>query len=75
MSGPISIKPCAHPPTALRAIADGMDSGDFDTEDVTIIVGTDVFHCGQVADDRAAVQAVWNMVFGIAKLMRAATNE
>ena len=65
----IMIKPCAHPPTALRNIADAMESGEFTMQDVTVIAGTEVFHCGQVDDAKAATEAVWNMVYGISKLM------
>jgi hypothetical protein len=75
MSNVFQIKPCAVPQIALRNIADGMDSGEFCAENVTIIAGTEVFHCGCVDDARAAMEAVWNMTYGIHKLMNAGLKE
>lgn len=64
------IKPCANAPQALRNIADKMDSGEFDIDNVTIIAGTDVFQCGEFDEGRAVENAIFNLTFGIQKLMK-----
>jgi hypothetical protein len=46
-----------------------MDRGEFTEREVTVIAGPDVFHVGCVDDARAAEQAVWNMTYGVHKLM------
>jgi len=66
----IQLKPCAHAATALRNIADMMDDGEITAEECTVIAGTDVFHCGEFDDGRAAANAIFNMTMGIQKLMR-----
>lgn len=58
-------------PTALRNIADGIESGDFVGDNCTVIIGKDVFHSGDFNEALAIVNAVWNMTFGIHKLMAA----
>lgn len=70
MNNVIQIRPCANASIALRNIADAMDRGEFASDEVTIIAGADIFHCGQVSDERAAEQAIFNMTMGIHKLMR-----
>ena len=60
--------------TALRNIADGIDEGKFEDTGCTVICGTDVFYCGNVDDNTAATEAIWDMTFGIHRLM-AATHE
>lgn len=66
----VQLKPCANAAMALRNIADSMESGEIATNEVTIIVGTDVYHCGGICDERAAENAVFNMTMGIHKMMR-----
>ena len=69
------IKASMHVPTALRRIADQIDRGDLDVPgDVgTLILNSEIFHIGRhIADDRAAMQTVWDCVFGVAKLMHGA---
>ena len=56
---------------ALRAIADGIDAGEFDGSECTLILGYDVFHIGTDKDDQAAANAVFDMQYGIHKLMAA----
>lgn len=68
------IKPCADAATALRNIADGIDNGEIDIDNVTVIAGTDVFQCGDFEDSRAVENAVFNCNYAIHKLMSAANN-
>lgn len=67
--------PRNHAPTALRNIADGMEDGDIPAVEVTVIVGSDVYHLGATSDDRAAESAVFNMTMGIHKLMHPVITE
>lgn len=69
------IKPCVNAQETLRRIAKLMDSGKINCSSVTIIAGQDVFQCGEFNDDDAVVNAVYNMNFGIAKLMKAELSE
>lgn len=64
------LKPCTNAQLALRNIAKQMDSGEIEDEEVTIIVGTEVFHVGCWDDSRAAEGAIFNMTMGIHKLMQ-----
>ena len=65
------IKPCVNAQETLRRIARLMDSGKINCSNVTVIAGVDVFQCGEFNDSDAAANAVFNMNFGIAKLMKA----
>lgn len=69
----IPIKENVNASKVLRNIADDIESGRLEDE-VTIIVGCEVFHAGCHCDKQAAVNAVYNMNFGIAKIMNAAVN-
>ena len=62
-------------PLALRNIADSIESGEIDVDDCTVIAGSDVFHIGTVSDSDAAEKAVWNMTYGIHKMMSAVFKE
>lgn len=73
MSNVIKIRPDAA--EMLRNIADLMDDGSIASEDCTLIVGTDVFHAGDVDDETAATHAIFNMTMGIQKLMRPVIDE
>lgn len=69
------IKASMNVPATLRRIADQIDRGELDVPgDVgTLILNSEIFHIGRhIADDRAAMQAAWDCLFGLAKLMRAA---
>jgi len=61
-------------PEALRNIADAIEQGEYEDNEATVIIGTDVFHVGQSDDAKAAENAVWNMTFGIHKLMNMAVK-
>lgn len=56
----------------LRGIADDIDVGELQVDNATLIMGTEVYHMGTVSDQTAVMEAVWNMNFGITKLMAAA---
>jgi len=69
------IKACADVVATLRRIAEDIESGEMEVDGVTIIAGTAIFHCGQVDDGRAAVNAVFDMTVGLALMMRPITEE
>lgn len=73
MSNVKQIKPCSNASEALRDIADMIDRGEISKE-ATIIAGSEIFHCGVYDDASAAQDAVWNMIYGISKLMLAANE-
>ena len=73
MGDVLQIKPCANVALALRNIADSIDAGDINGESCTLILGADVFYLGEFDDGKAAVGAIWDMTYGIHKLMSAAT--
>lgn len=68
------LKPCGNAVLALRNIADQIESGEINAEECTVIVGAEVYHCGQHNDTIAVTNAVFNMVFGISKIMIAANG-
>lgn len=68
------IKPCANVAQGLRNIADDIEQGLYEIDDITLCGSGHVFHLGQVDDRRAAANAVFNMNYGIHKLMSAAVN-
>lgn len=70
MSKVSQIKPCANVQQALRNIADQMDSGEIDFDNVTIVAGTEIFQCGEFDEDRAVENALFNLTVGIHKLMK-----
>ena len=71
MGDVIHISGCLSASDSLRNIADAMDEGTYPDDGATVIVGSEVFRCGEVFDGRAAEQAIFNMTFGIHKLMNA----
>jgi len=71
----IQLRPCGDAAGTLRAIAEMMDAGEIEATECTVIAGADVFHCGEIDDGRAAEQAVWNMNYGIHKLMSPAFDQ
>lgn len=66
--------PCQEVAPTLRRIADDVEQGIY-KGDATIIIGKEVFHVGKVHSDDAAREAIWNMTFGIHKLMRAGLSK
>ncbi len=67
----VPIKRCMDVPTKLRELADKIKADEVNgpTIRVTLIIGQDVHCWGPVADDKAAEGAVFDMTFGIHKLM------
>jgi len=74
MKNVIQLKPCVNASVALRNIADMMDSGELAPEEATVIVGFEVFQCGQLDEFRAAENAIFSMTLGIQKLMNGVLN-
>ena len=62
-------------PDGLRNIADQYEAGDYGDEPATIVIGREVFHIGTRGDDKAAVNAVFDLQLGIHKLMAAAIGD
>ena len=56
---------------ALRNIADQYDAGEYGDDPATLVIGREVFHIGTRGDDKAAVNAVFDLQIGIHKLMAA----
>lgn len=71
MSNVIQIKSCVNASKALRNIADRLDSGDLEVDEVTVIVGTEIFQCGQFDEAKAVEGAIFSMTYGIHKIMNA----
>lgn len=65
------LKPCTNIPLMLRKIAAQVESGEIDSDQCTLIIGTEVYQLGEFDDGRAAESAIFAMNFGIHKLMRA----
>ena len=59
----------------LRNIANYVDSGELPSDNCTIIIGTEVIHLGNVSDEQAAADAIFNMTLGTHKLMKAIFDE
>ena len=74
MSNVIQLKPCLNASTALRNIADMMESGEITSDECTVIAGVNVFHCGTFDDEKAATNAIFNLTLGIQILMRPAVD-
>lgn len=76
MSNVIKLRPDTA--DALRNIADDIESGYYHehcSPEATLIIGTEVCHFGCKTAEEAAVNAVWNMVWAITKLMNAAHED
>jgi len=75
MSKIVQIKPNTNIPDSLRQIADDYDDGSAVGKSCTLILGVDIFHLGTFDDADAAVLAIWDMTYGIHKLMKKALAE
>lgn len=71
----VNLKPVNDAPAMLRRVADRMERGEISREDGTLIVDGDVYHFGEMDDETAAQAAIFNMNYGIAKLIAAAVRE
>ena len=65
----VNLKDGSGPAEALRDIADGMDAGEIDSTNCTVIAGIDVFHVGAIRNDQTSQEAIFNMTMGIQILM------
>ena len=68
MNNVIKLYPSQDAAECLREIAEKIDSGELENQ-ATLIIGADVWHVGEVNEERAAEAAVFNMTLGIHKLM------
>ena len=71
----VNLKPVKDAPAMLRRVADRMEQGEISRDDCTLIVDGDVYHFGEMDDETAAQAAIFNMNYGIAKMMAAAVRE
>jgi len=69
MSNVISLKPSLNIPEALRNIADSIENGKNIVTDCTVIAGFNIYHLGCMDDGEAARDAVFNMTYGLQKIM------
>lgn len=60
-----------HPstPDLLRTLADRIEAGEFVNDGVTVIAGTEVFHCSTKPDTACVTNTVWDCTYAISKLM------
>lgn len=65
----VPIADCTDTPARLRELADKIETSGSSQVTVTIIVGSDVYCWGPLTDQRAAEAAIFDMTFGIHKLM------
>lgn len=74
MNKVIPIKNSINMPGTLRRIARLIDIGEIETDSVTVIAGTEVFNAGIVNDEKSIERAIFDMNFGIHKIMTAAVE-
>ena len=58
----------------LRDIAEEIESGDIVCDHVTVIAGSEVYCLGLVSDSKSAESAIFDMTYGIHKIMYAVTS-
>lgn len=61
-------------PDMLRRIADLMESSEIIDDECTLVTGQEIWHCGG-SDNLVAARAVFNLQFGIHKMMTAAVGD
>lgn len=71
MTTPVLLRPHTDIQATLRRIADECTE---DVEDCTLIIGENIYHLGTANDAQAAQEAIWNMTYGINKLMNGAVQ-
>lgn len=60
----------------LRALADAYEQGHYEDSDCTIVIGADILQLGQsVNEERAVKDAIFNLTFGVHKLMYLTVEE
>lgn len=70
----VNIRPSVSMADALRNIADEIERGEIEPENLTIIAGIDIYQLGGNFrnDEDAVKETIWNCNFAISKLMNAA---
>jgi hypothetical protein len=53
----------------LRNIADDIDKGRYKGKTATLVLDDEVFHMGTINDEFSARDAMWDLNYGIHKLM------
>ena len=69
MSNIVKLHPNTDIPQGLRNIADSIEMDDVGAEGCTVVIGLNVYHLGTHNDTQAASDAVFNMTYGIHRLM------
>jgi hypothetical protein len=67
----VPIKPSNDVVEGLKNIIDGIENGSIAKDNCTVITGGEIFHLGTANDSQAASDAVFNMTYGIHRLMSA----
>lgn len=67
----IQLKPLANIPEALRKLADKIESGELEIDELTWVAPPYVGHLGSVNNHQSATSAVFNMTYGIQKMIDA----
>ena len=75
MDNIFNIKPCTDLANSLRDIASGLENGALEGDSCTLIINNAVFHLGTFDDDKALEKSIFDMTFGIHKLMNSVTQE
>jgi len=71
----VHLRPADDVVAGLRYIADELESLPFKVPNATIIAGEEVYHLGRCGKEAMGIpEAVFNMNFGIHKLMSIATE-
>jgi len=69
MGDVVHIRPCADVVQGLRNLADDIESGEFSCDNITLIMNSEISQLGQFSAERSAEKAVFDMVFGLSKIM------
>lgn len=70
----VPIAPCTDIPKMLRNLADDIESGAYQPDDVTVIAIPDIFHYGRVSDEHSAAYTAFDLQWAITKLMTTAVH-
>lgn len=58
-------------PAGLRKIAEEIEKGEIEAKSITLSTGDDLFHLGDVSNELAKKNAVFNLQSGMHNLMKA----
>jgi hypothetical protein len=70
MSNVVKLHPSTDIPQGLRNIAASIERGEVDGESCTIIIGLNVYNLGSADDGKAAANAIFDMTYGVQRLMQ-----